>query len=258
MKEGWKNIGRLVLIIAAVVLVSFASAEQEKIKVSDVIVHINSTHGDPFLDEKDVINLVYSRLDTLLGKQLGDLRLSEIETLVESEVSVKNADVYVQKKGDVHLNVELKKVIVRLKPDTTSGFYIDESGKVMPWITKYSPRVLTITGHLAEYNRYLKDSLIGENLIHHSKLIEDAYKFAEYVGKNKFWKSLIGQIYINEDGDALLIPIIGNQEFVLGELTNYEVKLNKVKRFYNEIAPKMGWDKYQTVNVKFDKQIVCK
>lgn len=258
MRESWKNIGRFLLVIAAIVLVSFASAEQEDIKVRSVKVHINSTHGDPFLDEKDVVNLVYSRLDTLLGKPIGSLRLSDVESLVKAEVSVKNAEVYVQKQGDVHLNIELKKVIVRLKPDTNPGFYIDEEGAVMPWVTKYTPRVTTITGHLSKYNRFLKDSLIDENLQHHSKLIHDAYEFAEYVGSNNFWKSLIGQIYIDEKGDAILIPIIGEQEFVLGELTDYETKLNKVKQFYDEIAPKLGWGKYRIVNVKFDKQIVCK
>ena len=75
---------------------------------------------------------------------------------------------------------------------------------------------------------------------------------------DSFWKSQIGQVFINKKGDAVLIPLLGREEFIFGELTNYEIKFNKIKRYYEEIAPKMGWNKYQEVNVKFEKQIVCK
>lgn len=258
MKKGLKNIVGFLLLVGFFVLVSFAKNEQEKKLVKKVDVSINATKGDPFMDEDDVINLVYSRQDTLVGKPLGNLHLNEVENLLRKESSVKNAEAYVKHNGDVHLQVELKKVIARIKPDSTSGFYVDEDGGTMPWLTKYSPRVLTVTGHLANYNRYLKDTLVQVDLSTHSKLVKDVYEFAQYVNKDSFWRSQIGQVYINKKGDAILIPLIGNEEFVFGELTDYKKKLGKIKRYYNEIAPKMGWDKYQEVNVKFEKQIVCK
>ena len=258
MKKGLRNIVGFLLLIGFFVLVSFANNEQEKKLVKNVDVHINATKGDPFLDKDDVINLVYSRQDTLVGKPLGNLHLNEVENLLRKENSVKNAEAYVKHNGDVHLKVELKKVIARIKPDSTSGFYVDEDGGTMPWLSKYSPRVLTITGHLRNYNRYLKDSLVDVDLSTHNKLVEDVYDFANYVNKDAFWRSQIGQVYINQNGDAILIPLVGNEEFVFGELTDYQNKLNKIKRYYDEIAPKMGWDKYHEVNVKFDKQIVCK
>ena len=258
MKKGLKNIISFLLLVAFFALVSFAKNEQEKKLVKNVDVHINATKGDPFMDKDDVINLVYSRQDTLVGKPLGNLHLNEVENLLRKESSVKNAEAYVKHNGDVHLQVELKKVIARIKPDSTSGFYVDEDGQTMPWLTKYAPRVLTITGHLTKYNRYLKDTLVNEDLSTHTKLVKDVFAFAQYVNKSSFWKAQIGQVYINEKGDAILIPLIGNEEFVFGELRDYEKKFSKIKRYCDEIAPKMGWQKYQTVNVKFEKQIVCK
>jgi cell division protein FtsQ len=258
VKEGLKKIGGFLLLIALFVLVSFAKNEQDKKIVNAVNVNINATEGDPFMDKKDILNLVYTRLDTLIGKPIGNLQLNEVENLISRETSVKSAEVYVKHNGDVHLNVKLKKVIARFKPDSTSGFYIDETGKVMPWVSKYSPRVLTVSGYLNMYNRYLVDSAVYLDLSTHQKLVNDVYDFAKYVNKDPFWKSLIGQVYINNEGDAILIPLLGNQEFLFGELTNYEEKLNKIKRYYKDIAPKMGWNKYKKVNVKFNKQIVCK
>lgn len=258
MKKGLMKIGIFLSFIGFFVLASFAKSEQEKRVVQQVIVSIDVTKSDPFMDEEDVKNLVYSRQDTLEGKPLGDLHLNDIEVLLEKESSVKNAEVYVQHNGDVHLDIQLKKVIARIKPDTTSGFYIDDQGGTMEWLTKYAPRVLTVTGYLSNYNSFLKDTLVDKELFTHSKLIKDVFEFADYVNKDSFWKAQIGQVYIRKNGDAILIPLIGREEFVFGELTNFEKKLSKIQRYYQDIAPKMGWNKYKEINVKFEKQIVCK
>lgn len=252
------KIGGFLLIVGLLVLLSFVKKEQEDTLVKKVSIEINALKGDPFMDPKDVENLVYTRLDTLEGKLVGDLKLSEIENLLESDPAVKNAEVYVNIQGDVHLNVELKRVIARLKPDTANGFYIDEDGELMSWVSKYTPRVLTVTGHLGKYNRFLKDSLASEDLGKHTKLIHDVYELAKFVSEDSYWRAQVGQIYIAKNGDAILIPLAGDQEFILGDLGDYKLKLNKIKIFHNEIAKKVGWDKYKIVNLKFDNQIVCK
>ena len=258
MNNRIKNIIGFLLVVAFFVLVSFTKNELGEKLVKDIRVFIDATKGDPFMDESDVINLVYSRHDTLLGKPLNSLDLSEVEGLLRNQSSVKNAEVYVEYNGDLNIEIELRKVIARIKPDSLSGFYIDIEGKTMPWLTKYSPRVLTVTGYLTHYNRYLKDSIIEKDLLTHSKFVKDIYAFANYVNKNSFWKAQIGQVYIDKTGDAIVVPLIGDEEFVFGELTDYENKFDKIKRYYEEIAPKLGWNRYQEVNVKFDRQIVCK
>tara|TARA_B100000683_G_scaffold277879_1_gene339988 strand:+ start:14547 stop:15323 length:777 start_codon:yes stop_codon:yes gene_type:complete len=258
MKKALRNIVLFTLFFSLIVLVSFAKHEQEKTLVRNVIVSIDITQGDPFMDQNDIRDLVYSRQDTLMGKPLSSLHLEEVEKLLEEQTAVKSAEVYTGHNGDVHLEITLKKVIARIKPDSTSGFYVDDNGGTMEWTSKYSPRVLLVTGHLSQYNRFLKDTLVNKDVINHTKLINDVYAFAEYVRKDSFWRSQIGQVYINEKGDAVLVPLLGREEFIFGELTNYKKKLRKIKRYYDEIAPKMGWNKYQEVNVKFERQIVCK
>lgn len=252
------KIGWLILLIGAVVIWGFAAKEQSNQLIKQVIVEINATKADPFLDKKDVLDLVQARHDTLVGKPLKDLRFNEIETLLKQEPGVKNAEAFAEHKGIVHLQIELKKVIARLKPDTAVGFYIDTEGQVMPWISKHTPRVLTVTGDLLSYKRFLKDSLVEQSLTTHSKLVRDVYAFAQFVNADEFWSALIGQVYINNEGDAILIPLVGKQEIVFGELTDFEKKFKKIKKYYTEIAPKMGWEKYREVNVKFEQQIVCK
>ena len=258
MNNRVKNIIGFLLLLVFFVLVSFTKNQQSKKLVENVHVSIDAINGDPFLNEKDVIDLVYSRYDTLLEKEIGDLYLGEVENLLRSQPSVKNAEVYVEHNNKVNIDIELRKIIARIKPDSLPGFYIDNEGKTMNWSSKYSPRVLTITGYLNYYNRYIKDTVIEKDLSTHTKLIKDVHDFAKYVNSSSFWKAQIGQVYIDDNGDAVLIPLIGNEEFMFGELTDYTKKFDKIRRYYDEIAPKLGWNKYREVNVKFDRQIICK
>lgn len=258
MKDVLKKLGGFLMVIGLFILLSFVNREQNNRIVKKPEIKINKLIGDPFMDESDVENLVYTRLDTLEGKLIKELKLGEIESLLETDHSVKNAEVYTSIEGDVHLNIELKRVIVRFKPDTTNGFYLDDEGGIMNWVSKYTPRVLTVTGHLHKYNRFIKDSLVQRDLRTHSKLIKDIYAFASFINKSSYWTAQIGQVYINENGDAVIIPLVGNQEFILGDLSDYELKLNKIKIFHQKIAKKVGWNKYKIVNLKFDNQIVCK
>lgn len=258
MKDLFKKLSGFLIVIVLLVLLVFVKSEQDKALVKNVPIKVDTRIGDPFMDRHDVENLVYTRLDTLKGKVIGSVKLDEVENLLELEPSVKNAEVYKGMEGDVHIDVELKRVIARLKPDTTNGFYIDESGAIMPWVAKYTPRVLTVTGHLEKYNRFVKDTLIDEDITAHSKLIADVYALAKVVEGDKYWKAQIGQVYIEQSGDAVIIPLAGDQEFIIGDLKNCEEKLNRMKIFHQEIAQKVGWDKYKVVNLKFDNQIVCK
>ena len=69
---------------------------------------------------------------------------------------------------------------------------------------------------------------------------------------------VIKEINNSTNGDAIIVPLIGSEEFVFGELTDSQNKFFKIRKYYKEIAPEMGWNQYKEVNVKFEKQIVCK
>ena len=260
MKDVLKKLGGFLMVIGLLILLSFVNREQNnrivKSLYSFIGFHVEEIRKNTI--KQLGYDKVYTRLDTLEGKLIKELKLGEIESLLETDHSVKNAEVYTSIEGDVHLNIELKRVIVRFKPDTTNGFYLDDEGGIMNWVSKYTPRVLTVTGHLHKYNRFIKDRLVQRDLRTHSKLIKDIYAFASFINKSSYWTAQIGQVYINENGDAVIIPLVGNQEFILGDLSDYELKLNKIKIFHQKIAKKVGWNKYKIVNLKFDNQIVCK
>ena len=43
----------------------------------------------------------------------------------------------------------------------------------------------------------------------------------------------------------------------LGTLDEFEEKLANLKLFYEQAIPKVGWEKYSMINLKYKNQIVC-
>jgi cell division protein FtsQ len=72
---------------------------------------------------------------------------------------------------------------------------------------------------------------------------------------------LIGQIYLEKNGDFVLIPLVGDQKIVFGTAnTDKEVaeKFNRLTTFYKEAISFEGWSKYSEITVKYEGQIVCR
>ena len=83
------------------------------------------------------------------------------------------------------------------------------------------------------------------------------YKFALFLQDDDFWNSQIEQIYVHPNGEVDLIPRVGNHRIALGSLADFGSKLDKLKLFYEKAIPKVGWEKYSVINLKYKNQIVC-
>ena len=67
----------------------------------------------------------------------------------------------------------------------------------------------------------------------------------------------IEQICVFPNKEVELIPRVGRFRIVLGALDDFEEKLNKLRLFYDQAIPKVGWDKYSVIDLKYKNQIVC-
>jgi len=54
-----------------------------------------------------------------------------------------------------------------------------------------------------------------------------------------------------------MLPQVGAQTIEFGTAENMEEKLKKLKIFYKEILPQMGWSRYHRVNVEYNGQLVA-
>lgn len=246
-------------IITLLVYVEQYDSSQE---INKPTIKIHMEGNDPFLTE----DVILKRLDmaglTFEGQKNEELDVAAIEKFMRSISQVKDVEVYRNFSGNWTIDVSLRKAIARIYNKQGESFYLDSDGETMSITPVHTAHVLIITGDI-------KDRKGGENvseIINNDSLIsikklDDIYRISNYVCKDTLFRSLIGQVHLEKNGDFVLVPIVGDQKIIFGSAyTEKEVseKFGKLKIFYKEAMPFEGWDKYSEISLKFKDQIVCK
>jgi cell division protein FtsQ len=81
---------------------------------------------------------------------------------------------------------------------------------------------------------------------------------ALYVDKDPFLKAFIEQIFVRADNELVLIPKVGNAYIIFGDTKNLEVKFEKLLVFCKEGLNRIGWNKYRSIDLRFEGQVICK
>ena len=66
------------------------------------------------------------------------------------------------------------------------------------------------------------------------------------------------QIDVTEDGEIRLVPRVGDHLLILGSADDVERKLERLMNFYEKGLDNIGWNKYRSISVAYDNQVVCK
>jgi cell division protein FtsQ len=110
----------------------------------------------------------------------------------------------------------------------------------MPPSSFYTAHVPIITGHV-------KKALVSTDL----------FNIANIIHHDKFLEAQIEQIYVTSNGEYALIPRAGRQTIELGNAENLDLKFKSLKALYLQIFNKNAWNKYKTISLKYDGQVVC-
>lgn len=248
----------IVLALMFVVLWGFTSSEQSNKICEKLVVVIDQSNGNLFLNNQDIeISLRQENLHPV-GKRIGSIDLNEIETKLDMIAEVKKASVYKNLNGVVSIFIQQRTPIVRIMNANGTQFYLDEDGYQMPLSDNYAPRVPVVTGHINDPNtQYSVNEIMKNEILAQTVKSDEVYKMVKYINRDKFWNAQVQQINFNRNNDIELIPTLGNHLIVFGDLENMEPKFNKLKIFYTEGLNHLDWNAYDTINVKFKNQIVC-
>jgi cell division protein FtsQ len=114
----------------------------------------------------------------------------------------------------------------------------------------FTSKVLVANGAILEGFDGKVDTL--QNL-----LSKDLFEMAKFINADSLWSEQIVQIYVNDHKDMELVPRVGNQKIIFGNADRMKEKFRNLLLFYKKALPKVGWDAYSSINLKFNGQIVC-
>lgn len=205
----------------------------------DLQIVVKDSLDKHFVTEADVIDQLKRAGLNPINKDIRSVNTDKIEEELMKNEMISRVEAFKTPSNLIKLEVVQKIPILRVI-GTYGSFYVDNQGSTMPVSRRY-------TAHLPVASGYVEKPFAMNEL----------YKFALFLRENDFWNNQIEQIYIHADREVELIPRVGSHRILIGSFDGFEEKLSRLQLFYDQVIPKMGWNKYSVVNLKYKNQIVC-
>jgi len=190
-----------------------------------------------FVTHETVSKLLIQNQESVTNKPKDIIDLNRLESALNSNTMIKQAQVYMSVDGLITAEIEQKKPIGRVS--TNASYYIDETGSFMPLSTNYTARVPLITG-------FIEKNDLG-----------NVYAVAKKIQGDNFLMKHVVVIHQNEDKTIDLKFRNHDFNIHLGSLNLLDKKVNNLKAFYKKAMKDKTLDNYNLVNLKFDKQVIC-
>ncbi len=244
-----QNIGIIAtLVLTAIGLFSYRSAQ---IYPENILVNIQDKRANNFVSETDIIDFIQQIGVNNPGiMQLESVNLRRMEEELMAINFIREAQVSRDVKGNLIVDIQQDSPIARIISAKGKQGYVAENNTILPLSENYTSRVLLLTGTGA-------DSLFSETFLENPEA-KELIKFIKHINETPFWKAQITQIDLDEKLNIEAYPQLGKQVVEFGQAKGFEMKLKKLKTFYNEIVPKKGWNTYNRVKLQYENQIVCK
>ncbi len=237
-------------LIAAVLLIMVAYQAIDFKRMSNfnkLEINIEKKKGErTLLNNKDVLDLMRQHLgfDPTVAN-IDEVDFRALEEALEENKYIQEASIYLNARHELIVTIKQRRPIARVMSDL-SDYYISADGIRIPLSDYATIRVPIITGRVQHINGKTKESRAEFR-----KLVQ----LLNQCDQNAFLHSLIEQIDIDQQGKLTIIPKIGTERIVFGEIENTEEKLKKLSKYYKWGRSQDGWDKYAYLNLEVKDQI---
>lgn len=233
--------------IGTVVLMGAAMQKKNRKTCTDIKIEITGIEENMFIDEKDILELVNQKRK-VVGTPVALLNLRAMETALEKNPWVKNAEMYLDNQQVLQIEIEERQPVARVFTMQAGSFYVDSAGLRLPLSDKLSARVPMFTGFPSDRLSLSKpDSL----------LLKDLVKLGMYILADSFWTAQVAQIDIQPGRQFELIPVFGDHIVRIGTVDNLDAKFNRLYTFYKQAWLQKGIHYYEKIDVQFNKQVVA-
>lgn len=245
------RLGLPLSLIFVMIITIKAVNHRKKLTSQGIIVQLLNSKEKSLINESDIYDKITDfEPGLLLGENTSDINLELIELFLKEDESIQKAEVFIDAQNRINVNIVSKEPIVRILPNEGESYYMDAKGSKIPLSKLYTTRVPVVTGHIDPHF----DGFIAYEQ-HNLKLV---FALVQKITNDEFLSSMIEQIHIENNGDFILIPKVGQQKIIFGQAdARMDEKINQLKTFYLEAMPKKGWNTYQEINLKYKGQIVC-
>jgi cell division protein FtsQ len=237
LKVNWNYIKGFLLLSLVVFLYGFSHHKHTAKKVHDITIEFEQGNN-LFMNYEMVNKLLIQKGKSVINEAKTVIDLQKLEANVLSHSMVEKAAVFLTVDGVLKAKIKQRTPIARVMSNTNS-YYIDKQAKVMPLSDNHSARVLLVSGNITD------------------KDIDEIYHLVSTILNDEFLKKQIIGVQKIKQHEYVLKTRIGEQDIELGKVENLESKFKNLKSFFNKTMADKTIDKYTSINLKYNNQVVC-
>ena len=205
-----------------------------------VDLHITDSLHFDLIDEDMVLATLQEHSLDPIGLPLEEIDLEKVEATLLLHPLVGKVQCYKTGGDMLRINISSKVPLVRVMNSRGQDFYVDSKGEIL------SQRSLAVqlpvaTGYIDR--RFASDELL---------------RVVRAIDRSEFWKAQVEQINVTREGEIQLVPRVGDHLLILGTADDVEHKLDRLMNFYAKGLDNVGWNKYRSISVAYENQVVCK
>lgn len=250
-KYNWKKIllnGLWILAgIGTMVLLGAAMQQKNQKTCTNVTIEITGAEQHMFIDEKDVMEMLRT-VGQVTGSRIGLLNLRQMESLVEKDPWVKNAEMFLDNNQVLQVKIEERQPVARVFTMGGNSFYLDSNALRLPLSEKLSARVPVFTGFPSDRSVLAKPD---------SVLLSDIVSIGKYILQDSFWMAQVAQVAITPGVGFELVPVLGDHTVTLGSAEDLDSKFRKLSTFYYKAWLQNGINTYEKLDIQYDNQVVA-
>lgn len=231
----------LLLAIAGYLVVAvwkFASQAEDRI-CEGVNVEILDSIADGFITESFIRSLLTRNNISPEGMRISEINLEQIEEVMLGESHIESANCFYNAAGVLCIKVVPQRPVLHVISQNGDDYYLSSTGLTMP-TASFNVNLCVATGRISK-------QFASERLLEMALFIHD----------NLFWREQIEQIHVLSPERIELYPRVGQHVIELGSIDGFQEKLDRLRIFYRKGLERVGWNKYSTISLAYDGQIVC-
>lgn len=205
-----------------------------------VDLHITDSLHFDLIDEEMVIGVLQEHSIDPVGLPLEDIDPEKIEATLMLHPLVGKVQCYKTGGDLLRINLSSKVPLVRVINNRGNDFYVDSKGEIL------SQHSLAV--QLPVATGYIDRQFAANELLQVVRALD----------RSEFWKAQVEQINVTKDRQIELVPRVGDHLLILGTADNVESKLERLMNFYEKGLDNVGWNKYRSISVAYEGQVVCK
>lgn len=202
---------------------------------------------------------VLSRTENLCGfpghAHIGSVNMAGIQKMLYDNPWIENSSAYIGLNDTLTIQVKEYEPVLRVFNQYRQSVYVTAEGVIVPSSPIYTPHLIIASGNF-DFPTPYRHGIVTDSIYANTGITE-SLTIAKAILKDDFLKDNIGQIYKDINNEYELSVNDLSARVVLGDTTAIDKKLTRLRILLERFGGTEELVPYETLNLKYNNQIVC-